>query len=103
MKKLDLGEDMPTSFKLYWALHATTLGLSVLITVMYWTVVYNKDKDDVDAKNILTHVFNSVVMFIDLIVVAHPVRFLHCIFPIVVGLSYGLFSFIYYQLGGTTM
>jgi len=102
-QKIDNQQEMPKSFKFYWIIHNTSLIMSVLITVMYWSVVYNPENDQIDAKNILTHVTNSIVMFIDLIIVAFPVRLAHCLYPIVFGVSYGVFSYIYYVCGGTSL
>lgn len=103
IEKIQKRDSLPVSLKIYWALHNTSLILSVLITAMYWTVVFDKERDVVNVINVLLHITNSIVMFIDLIIVAHPVRLLHCIHPIVVGSSYGLFTFIYYKAGGVTM
>lgn len=54
-----------------------------------------------NATNILTHAFNSIVMFIDIWIVAYPIRLLHFVQPISFGLVYLLFSGIYYLAGGT--
>lgn len=46
---------------------------------------------------------NSVIMFIDILIVAYPLRLYHVIQPISFGVAYGVFSFIYYLCGGTNM
>jgi len=93
--------EMPGIFKFYWGLHNCTLILSLIITSLYWSVIYDPEKDTLDPVNVLTHATNSVFMFLDLIIVAHPVRLFHVIQPMLVGLAYGLFTFVYYAVGGT--
>lgn len=94
---------MPRSFRIYWALHNMSLILSILITAMYWLIIYDSEKHAIDAKNILSHVLNAVAMFLDLIIVGHPVRLAHFVQPLVLGVVYCLFNYIYYLAGGTNL
>lgn len=55
----------------------------------------------VDPNNILIHACNCVFMFLDLIIVAYPVRIWHVLQPITFGLVYCIFSVIYYAADGT--
>lgn len=55
----------------------------------------------VDATNVLTHCFNSVIMFIDVLIVAHPIRLYHVYQPLTVGLLYMVFSAVFFAAGGT--
>lgn len=96
-------EVMPRSFRIYWGLHNISLILSILITVMYWLVIYDSEKHAIDAKNILSHVLNAVMMFLDLIIVGHPVRLIHFIQPLTLGVIYCLFNYIYFLAGGTNL
>lgn len=82
-------------------MHNTSLILSLLITIMYWSVIYDDSKDTLDFVNVTTHASNSVFMFIDVIIVAYPVRLLHVVQPLVFALIYGVFTIIYYAVGGT--
>lgn len=50
---------------------------------------------------VLTHACNSAIMFLDVIIVAHPIRLFHVIQPLIIGLTYCVFSVIYYAAGGT--
>lgn len=56
-----------------------------------------------NAVNILSHAMNSVIMFLDILIVAHPLRLYHVIQPICFGVSFGIFSFIYYLCDGVDM
>ncbi|XP_058059006.1 protein rolling stone-like [Anopheles bellator] len=95
-------DEMPTVFKFYWMLHNITLVLSICITIIYWAILHN-DTMTVDANNILIHACNCVFMFLDLIIVAYPVRLWHVVQPIAFGLIYCTFSVIYHAAGGTDL
>jgi hypothetical protein len=49
----------------------------------------------------MIHAFNSVFMVTDLFLAAHPFRLLHCYWPLLVTVCYIVFSYIYYEFGGT--
>lgn len=57
----------------------------------------------VNVTNVLTHALNSVIMVFDILIVAYPLRLYHVIQPILFGISYGIFSYIYYLFDGTNM
>ncbi|XP_055303516.1 protein rolling stone-like [Sitodiplosis mosellana] len=90
---------MPTSFKIYWALHNIALVTSFVITIVYWSVLH-VNKKRVDLPNILSHAMNSVIMFIDILIVAYPMRLYHVIQPLCFGVCFGVFSYIYHLCGG---
>ncbi|XP_055301375.1 protein rolling stone-like [Sitodiplosis mosellana] len=94
--------EMPTAFKIYWALHNIALITSFAVTIIYWSILHN-DKIPLNAPNILSHAMNSVIMFLDILIVAYPLRLYHVIQPICFGVSYGIFSFIYYLCGGVNI
>ncbi|XP_034474142.1 protein rolling stone [Drosophila innubila] len=87
-------------FRIYWSMHIITLVLSVVITIIYWSILYDANESALDATNVLTHGFNSICMFIDLWIVAHPLRLLHVFLPVLFGIIYAIFSYIYQMCGG---
>lgn len=78
----------------YISLQYVTMDLTVLFSVL--TAIHK-----LDALNLMFHAFNSVFMVIDLFLVAHPFRLLHCYWPLLITMCYVVFSFIYYESGGT--
>lgn len=56
----------------------------------------------VDAVNLMAHVFNSVIMIIDLMIVGHPIKLGHAYWTMGIGLVYSIFSAIFFLAGGTT-
>ncbi|PSN55912.1 hypothetical protein C0J52_00473 [Blattella germanica] len=95
------GSDMPLSYKVYWALHTTGIVMAIGITIAYWLTVYDPSIHSLDTLNLMVHAFNSVFMVTDLFLVAHPFRLLHCYWPFLVTVCYVVFSYIYYESGGT--
>lgn len=75
------------------------------------TYVFNKkriflnflaaDLHRIDFGNIHGHIMNSVLVVADLMITAHPVRLFHFVHPIALGITYTLFSFVYFCAGGT--
>ncbi|XP_059616897.1 protein rolling stone-like [Phlebotomus argentipes] len=93
---------VPTAFKVYWALHNSTLVMSIIITIIYWSILFDAEIHIADATNVMTHATNSVFMFLDILIVAYPVRIYHAVHSLIFGLIYVIFSVIYFAAGGTT-
>ncbi|XP_065165988.1 protein rolling stone-like isoform X2 [Atheta coriaria] len=89
-------------YKIYWFCFTISVDLGIAITLLYWIVIFNPDKMEIDYLNILVHCTNSIAMVIELSVVAHPVRLGHFYVPVTSGFVYTLFSFFYYLAGGTS-
>lgn len=39
--KVTINEEMPTAFKIYWAIHNTALITSFAVTIIYWGILHN--------------------------------------------------------------
>ncbi|XP_018322706.1 protein rolling stone [Agrilus planipennis] len=86
-------------YKIYWAANTIATDLAFLISIVYWSLLY--DSNDLDTMNVMIHAMNSVLMLLDLMVVAHPVRIVHFYLPVFFGIVYLVFSLIYWSAGGT--
>ncbi|CAD6996699.1 unnamed protein product [Ceratitis capitata] len=93
-------DSLTSPFVIYWSMHIISLVLSVVITIIYWSLLYNAAESSLNATNVLTHACNSIFMFIDLLIVAHPLRLLHMFLPVTFGIIFAIFSFIYQKCGG---
>ncbi|KXJ81868.1 hypothetical protein RP20_CCG017578 [Aedes albopictus] len=85
----------------YWVVYTIATVYSFIVTIVYWTFVYDPEVHRVDAVNLMVHVLNSVIMLIDLTIVGHPIRLNHAYWTTGIGVAYALFSVIYYLAGGT--
>ncbi|KAL2728745.1 protein rolling stone-like isoform X3 [Vespula squamosa] len=54
--------------KSYWVFYTVTSTLAVGVTITYWTAVYNPKIHHIDPLNILLHICNSILMFLDLFI-----------------------------------
>ncbi|XP_018786961.1 PREDICTED: uncharacterized protein LOC108967788, partial [Bactrocera latifrons] len=86
---------------IYWVLYTCATVYSFIITMCYWLLVHDPEIHKIDALNIMVHVFNSVIMLIDLAIVGHPIKLSHVYFTTGIGLAYGIFTGIYFIAGGT--
>ncbi|XP_026478377.1 protein rolling stone-like [Ctenocephalides felis] len=59
------------------------------------------EDDSLDFITVTIHIFNFILMMIDFIVVAHPFRFLHIFWSMLMAAVYELFSWVYFMAGGT--
>ncbi|XP_055321317.1 protein rolling stone-like [Sitodiplosis mosellana] len=73
---------------------------AVLVTIWHFHTDYQAYIKRIDTANILSHAMNSVIMFIDILIVAYPMRLYHIIQPLCFAACYGVFSYIYYVCGG---
>ncbi|XP_055303658.1 protein rolling stone-like [Sitodiplosis mosellana] len=89
----------PTSFKIYWALHNIALVSAFVITIVYWTILHDSKKG-LTLAGVMSHAMNSVIMFIDILIAAYPMRLYHVIQPICFGTCFAVFSYIYHLCGG---
>ncbi|CAG4977822.1 unnamed protein product [Parnassius apollo] len=100
----DLGPTLPWYIKVYWVLYNITIPVAFLITVFYWVVLKSAVKNINYAPNpvldVMLHGINSMVMFLELMLSAHPSRLLHIMQPLYFSLVYLLFTLIYYSAGG---
>ncbi|XP_044765497.1 protein rolling stone-like [Coccinella septempunctata] len=91
-----------TCYKLYWAFNTIATVLACVITIVYWSFIYNPAKNPLDVMNFILHGMNTVLMLFDFWLVSHPTRIAHCIYPMMFVTVYAIFSVIYYLAGGTS-
>ncbi|CAH0562725.1 unnamed protein product [Brassicogethes aeneus] len=89
-------------YKFYRLLNVIATPVAFAITSMYWSVIYDASTMTFDEMNFFVHGSNSIFMMIDLMVVAHPVIFMHFIYTSIFGITYATFTLIYYLCGGTS-
>ncbi|XP_075216261.1 headbutt isoform X2 [Lycorma delicatula] len=92
---------MKTSYSVYWVLHSISVVGAIGITSIYWTAVYNPVENKLDMVNLTVHLFNTVLMLIDLSMVAHPTKLIHSYWALSFASCYIVFNALYYLAGGT--
>ncbi|XP_046999853.1 protein rolling stone-like isoform X3 [Schistocerca americana] len=95
-----------------WLIYLTNWGITMCtiqaifgLVIVYIAKLKEKhqisEQHPLDAVNILTHAMNGIMMTIDLLIIAHPLRISHMYLPLFFALVYVIFSGIYYLAGGT--
>lgn len=87
-------------YPVYWLLNVVATPVAFTITVIYWSLIYNAEHASLDAMNFLVHGVNSLLMLLDLLVVAHPVKIFHFLYPLALSLIYAIFTYVYFISGG---
>lgn len=84
--------------RIYSSLWNQSTVLSILVSAFYWTVIYQGEP--IDVNNVLVHMTNSIVLVIDLLIVAFPAKYSNVIGVIVAEIVYLGFTVVYQLLGG---
>ncbi|KAG7310472.1 hypothetical protein JYU34_003255 [Plutella xylostella] len=98
---------LPWYVSMYWLLHNVAVSIAIMITVLYWTLIYDANATEEPVSkpafwlDVATHAFNSCIAVSELLLTRTPVSYLHLYQPAGLGLWYAAFSGIYYLAGGT--
>lgn len=93
-------DQMTLKLKLVWFLSISCTMYSILISMIYWLLLFKKDQSVIDLNNILIHITNSCVLVLDLFVIKHCARISHFIWPLLCGILYLLIFTLFYPLLG---
>ncbi|XP_041974865.1 protein rolling stone-like [Aricia agestis] len=99
---LSVDYSLPWYVKTFWVLHNMSVPVAFLITLFYWTILYEAGvSEEMNlGLDVSIHGINSVVMFLLLSSSSHPSRLVHVLHPMLFALTYVAFSLIYYLAGG---
>ncbi|CAG9760451.1 unnamed protein product [Ceutorhynchus assimilis] len=100
--KSQLEQKVLKMYSVYWVLNTIATPLAFTISIIYWTLIYGAEGATFSAMNFIVHGLNSILMFVDLWIVCHPVQILHFIYPLLLAFAYTIFTIIFYVAGGTT-
>jgi len=87
-------------FRLDWILFDVASNTAILVTSVYFIAMYPNIEHlkTMSANDANFHLMNSVVMALELVVTAIPVRLLHYIYPLAFCLLYTVFSAVYWAV-----
>ena len=95
-------EEPPVSISWYhkglWVIFNIAANSSILITLLYWTLIFGGKTSGLDVSN---HLLNSVFMVADLMLSTIPVRILHVAYALILGVCYVLLTVIFWAVDGT--
>ncbi|XP_053612184.1 protein rolling stone-like [Plodia interpunctella] len=93
---------LPWYVMTYWILYNIAAPVAFLITLFYWTVLFEAGVEEElnYGLDVAVHGLNSVVMFVLVVTSAQPTRLLHMYHPLGFSLVFFLFTLFYYLAGG---
>ena len=91
-------ENMSWYHKGLWVIFNIAANVAIVITLLYWTLIFGGKINGLD---ISTHLINSVLILIDLMLSAAPVRILHVVYPWILGFLYAMLTVIFWAVKGT--
>lgn len=97
-------EEKPTEiqvlYAVQWLLHAVILNLSILISIMYFSLIYDPTVDRLGLTNIGRHVLNSVFILVEFSFNSIPVKLVHLVWGVVFSLLYAVYTVIFWYTVG---
>lgn len=95
-------DEPPVSMSWYhkglWVIFNIAANVSILITLLYWTLIFGGKTSGLD---VTTHLLNCVFMIADLMLTTTPVRILHVVYALILGVCYILLTVIFWAADGT--
>ena len=92
--------NLPWYYRAQWAIHNIAIASALLVTVLYWAIIYNPDANVSIGLDINMHALNGVFALVDVFVTSVPTRLLHVYHPLLHGVVYSVFAAIYWAAGG---
>ena len=81
-----------------WFVFITAANAAMLITLLYWTLIFGGKTSGLD---VTTHLINSVVIVAEIMLSKIPVRILHVFHAMILGVCYILLTVIFWAVDGT--
>ncbi|KAH1009199.1 protein rolling stone isoform X2 [Dendroctonus ponderosae] len=95
----ELTQSALKAYKTYWITNSMATTIAFTISFVYWTLIHQPEYWSI--MNFMVHGMNAILMIIDFCAVAHPVRFLHFVYPVGLAFVYVTMTAIFYACGGT--
>ncbi|XP_076448329.1 uncharacterized protein LOC143285034 [Babylonia areolata] len=92
----DAGESLPWYVQVYWLLSNVIQDMAITVTIIYFGALYSAS-EGVTLMDMNMHGVSSIMIVIDVLVSARPVRLAHALYPVLYGVLYVIFSVIYWS------
>jgi len=89
-------ENIRLVLALQWLLHSVILNLNILVSILYFLLIYNPQTDRLGLTNISRHVLNTIFILIEFSFNSMPVKFIHVIWGLVLAFLYAMFTLIFW-------
>ena len=81
-----------------WVVFNIAANTAIMVTLLYWTLIFGGTTSGLDVS---THLINSVMIVADIMLSCVPVRILHVVYPLVLGICYLLTTVIFWAVDAT--
>ncbi|XP_048517010.1 protein rolling stone-like [Dendroctonus ponderosae] len=99
----DKKTNLPIWFKLQYALSALNFDATITTSCGFWTLVYFYQNKSFHLGSCILHLWNTIILLIDFMIVRVPVRLSHGIYSVLLTIVYFIFTFFYYISGGKSL
>lgn len=97
MDKPETQAKLPLLYRIDWVCFSIACTLSCFVTVVFFVALFpRKQLDFIPAGDAITHLFNSIIMLMDLLVADLPFRISHFLYVLLLSLSYFVFSVMHW-------
>ena len=86
--------------KALWVIYNAAAAGAILITVIFWCLLFN-ESHGISAFSIIVHGVNAALVISETLLSSIPVRLLHVVYPMCLGIVYIVFTLVYWVSGGT--
>lgn len=86
--------------RVYWFLYVVTTNTALVVTITYWSSIYDPTIHYLDPLNVMLHICNTILMLLDYCVTSIPFRLRYFWWSLTIVFVYTVFSIIYYLAGG---
>ncbi|XP_038049362.1 protein rolling stone-like isoform X2 [Patiria miniata] len=93
-------EPLPWYFKMAWFLQTIAFTAALFVALLFYILVFNPAEDVLHVYNFHVHGVNLIIVVLDIILSATPMRVLHLIYPSSYAFVYFMFTLIYEGAGG---
>ena len=81
-----------------WVIFNIAANAAILVTLSYWTLIFGGKTSGLD---VTTHLINSVFIIAEVMLSTIPIRILHVVYALVLGICYVLMTVIFWAVDGT--
>eukprot|EP00941_MAST-03F_sp_MAST-3F-sp1_P003834 g3834.t1 len=89
---------IPCLVRLTWCLQAIVLPASFFVFALYWALVFDWEKRNIEVLSVAKHGVNFIVMFFDSLTSGYPTVCAHGIYFILYGIVYLTWSYVHFVL-----
>lgn len=81
-----------------WLLHSIALTMGILVSAMYFILIYDPEKEVLDLTNVSRHILNSLFILTEFSLNSITVRFIHISYSLLLAVCYAFYTVIFWYV-----